>query len=859
MLMAHRPGYSAAAQVAMLQRMVGNQALLRFLAHWAGTPTGNRHSDQHEQETQGRTWQASGPSLNFSKMRIFPPDQAIQSNSRPAPVSRSATEVRATPAGARDSANNPEDQEVAPPIVHAVLRSSGEPLEVGARTLFESRFARDFGHVRVHRDAEAVRSVEAVGAAAYTVGQHIVFGSGRYDVASDQGQRLIAHELVHTIQQRGRASGAGPLPISGPAEPSEREADRVADHVMRIAGRTVAADEPGARPSAPADGNAAAPPVVSRKCAVGHEGGRLLSHELTHVVQQKNSHLQTFIQLDRAVGKKEPPTQDVPGKEGESASLASVDYRQSVTFRDKGKIRIISNTKIIKSAEVLHTRQTSKGREKSPYEYVLKHERHVEIETHSGDKAILIIKAETYLPFDTLKANPNISLQKAISLPGDFCKLRWSLDGKYGTERFKEALYRKYGISGIKETVQGKIVELFLALNFYQEDIVRPNNPSDPCSLKEITDKKGPAFLRFNLTNQQQYQHVVDYLDGLLADRLKSEVELRKKIEQAKKQQRTEEGKAPAKAVGGEVEKEFVLPGWLKGILVGLGILALAISIVAGIAAIIGLGASIFAGAVFVEVFVTAFKILTTVGLVISLVRSLINRFGESKLSGVGDFFKKLGVSVLDAFAIGEMIESFTDWSLVTGKPLNLSEEDRWTRRTLGLAAIFSTIFGGLRWWRARGGRATAPRAPQTGAPQGAQPPTRAFVRATVTQMRRDAERIIASDRNHILRFLLDPNTNKFKRTRGLKHSELIDDPTLVQMGHVESAKLGGREMVVLQGAWENQIQNITVEMKAGVAVLSVPLIDLGGLPVHKPTAIWWEVLGLVPPGTVGNAPTVIP
>src|SRR5262245_63983703 len=150
-LMAHRPGHGATAQVVMLQRMVGNQALLRFFAHWAGPPPDKGHSDQHEQETQGRTWQASGASLDFSKMRTFPPDQVVQSNSRPSAVSRSATEVRAMPAVAHDSANNPEGQEVAPPIVHAVLRSSGEPLEVGARTLFESRFARDFGHVRVHR------------------------------------------------------------------------------------------------------------------------------------------------------------------------------------------------------------------------------------------------------------------------------------------------------------------------------------------------------------------------------------------------------------------------------------------------------------------------------------------------------------------------------------------------------------------------------------------------------------------------------------------------------------------------------------------------------------------------------------
>src|SRR5262249_19062220 len=140
-----------------------------------------------------------------------------------------------------------------------------------------------------------------------------------------------------------------------------------------------------------------------------HEGRRLLAHELTHVVQQENSHAQTLIQPDRAAGKKNPPPQDAPGKKVEFGTLSSVDYQNAVTFRNKGKIKIISNTKIIKSPEVLHGRETPKGREKLPYEYFLQHERRVEIETPSGDEAVLVIEAGSYLPFSALDANPKIS------------------------------------------------------------------------------------------------------------------------------------------------------------------------------------------------------------------------------------------------------------------------------------------------------------------------------------------------------------------------------------------------------------------------------------------------------------------
>src|SRR5206468_495604 len=50
---------------------------------------------------------------------------------------------------------------------------------------------------------------EAVNALAYTVGPHIAFAAGRYAPASHVGRRLIAHELIHTIQQ-GTAGLLGP-------------------------------------------------------------------------------------------------------------------------------------------------------------------------------------------------------------------------------------------------------------------------------------------------------------------------------------------------------------------------------------------------------------------------------------------------------------------------------------------------------------------------------------------------------------------------------------------------------------------------------------------------------------------------
>ena len=93
--------------------------------------------------------------------------------------------------------------EAAPPSVERVLAGSGRPLEPWLREEMEQRFMHDFSSVRIHNDAEAQRSARCVNAHAYTVGDRIVFGAGRFAPQTREGQRLLAHELTHVIQQGG--------------------------------------------------------------------------------------------------------------------------------------------------------------------------------------------------------------------------------------------------------------------------------------------------------------------------------------------------------------------------------------------------------------------------------------------------------------------------------------------------------------------------------------------------------------------------------------------------------------------------------------------------------------------------------
>jgi hypothetical protein len=119
-----------------------------------------------------------------------------------------------------------------PPIVHEVLRSPGQPLDGTTRAFMEPRFGHDFSRVRVHTDAKGAESAIAVNALAYTVGRDVVFGEGQYAPETSQGRKLIAHELMHVIQQSGAAGTIQKqLRVGAEGNVSESQADQAADQI----------------------------------------------------------------------------------------------------------------------------------------------------------------------------------------------------------------------------------------------------------------------------------------------------------------------------------------------------------------------------------------------------------------------------------------------------------------------------------------------------------------------------------------------------------------------------------------------------------------------------------------------------
>lgn len=81
------------------------------------------------------------------------------------------------------------------------LQGGGEPLPASLRTRFEDGLGRDLAGIRVHTGTSADTLARSLGARAFTVGDGLFFAAGQYRPGSLTGQRLIAHELAHVVQQ----------------------------------------------------------------------------------------------------------------------------------------------------------------------------------------------------------------------------------------------------------------------------------------------------------------------------------------------------------------------------------------------------------------------------------------------------------------------------------------------------------------------------------------------------------------------------------------------------------------------------------------------------------------------------------
>jgi hypothetical protein len=113
-------------------------------------------------------------------------------------------------------------------VERASLSSGGTALPRPLRKRFESSLGTDLGDVRVHTGAASNEAARSLGALAYTTGRNIHFREGHYQPGSQEGDRLLAHEVAHTVQQSASPAMKSEFGVTRPGDSSETEADRAA-------------------------------------------------------------------------------------------------------------------------------------------------------------------------------------------------------------------------------------------------------------------------------------------------------------------------------------------------------------------------------------------------------------------------------------------------------------------------------------------------------------------------------------------------------------------------------------------------------------------------------------------------------
>jgi len=199
------------AAILQLQRTLGNQAVQRLYRSRTRQP-----ADHLTKVASASTWTAehrtSSNKADRSKNRRQDPqereaDRLARQATRIPPLQtlhpdRPPEISHGLPANlSARTARKPEHGHL-PPHVKDAIRSPGEPLDAATRVSAESLLEYDFSGVRVHNETRGAESARAVNALAYTAGNHIVFGAGRYRPTTPTGRRLLFHELAHVKQQR---------------------------------------------------------------------------------------------------------------------------------------------------------------------------------------------------------------------------------------------------------------------------------------------------------------------------------------------------------------------------------------------------------------------------------------------------------------------------------------------------------------------------------------------------------------------------------------------------------------------------------------------------------------------------------
>ena len=196
-------------EAAQLQRTFGNQALGRMLRVQAKLTVGPV-GDKYEQE-------ADAVAKQVVQRINAPQPQAVQRQEeedelqmKPSSMQRQEEDEEALQ---MKPFSTMEGGAISPDIESDIQRArgGGRPLSPNTQSSMSQAFNADFSGVRIHTGSHSNHLNQSIQARAFTTGQDIFFRDGAYNPNNSAGQKLLAHELTHTIQQSGRQVQRSPL------------------------------------------------------------------------------------------------------------------------------------------------------------------------------------------------------------------------------------------------------------------------------------------------------------------------------------------------------------------------------------------------------------------------------------------------------------------------------------------------------------------------------------------------------------------------------------------------------------------------------------------------------------------------
>ncbi|WON73524.1 DUF4157 domain-containing protein [Nitrosospira sp. Is2] len=216
----YKSGKSAAEALLRLQRTHGNRFVQRVIqAKLEVSHPGDPHEQEADQVADRIMSMPAESTQSVAQREAIPEEEKDkQELAQPVAVKRVPVSSDQMPLQEEEKEEEKPDQTItaarveedeeqngvlphAEEAVSAASDSTGQPLPSNLQRKFEQGLGVDLSAVRVHTGPRSIEASNAISARAYTTGSDIHFNQGQYDPESSEGQRLLAHEVTHTMQQ----------------------------------------------------------------------------------------------------------------------------------------------------------------------------------------------------------------------------------------------------------------------------------------------------------------------------------------------------------------------------------------------------------------------------------------------------------------------------------------------------------------------------------------------------------------------------------------------------------------------------------------------------------------------------------